>query len=145
MFGENEGVARLENTRYTDGLTVRREVLGDAYVDRALASATPFSGLFQDFVSEYCWGSVWTRPGLPRQTRSLVVLGMLVALAQPAEIEIHVRGALNNGCTPEEIQEVMLQGMVYCGVPRGVEAVRIAQKVLREEGLMLADEPPADA
>ena len=118
------------NTKaYEQGLAVRREVLGAEYVDRALANADSFTRELQNFVTEWCWGGVWARPGLPRKTRSLLNLAMLTALNRPHEIKIHVRGALNNGVTREEITEVFLQAGVYAGVPAAVDAFRAAKEV----------------
>ena len=118
------------NTKaYEQGLAVRREVLGAEYVDRALANADSFTRELQNFVTEWCWGGVWARPGLPRKTRSLLNLAMLTALNRPHEIKIHVRGALNNGVTREEITEVFLQAGVYAGVPAAVDACRAAKEV----------------
>jgi 4-carboxymuconolactone decarboxylase len=123
-----------DGTLYDEGLAIRREVLGDAYVDRALAGSDAFGGPMQELVTEYCWGAVWGRPGLDRRTRSLLNLAMLSALDRPHELRVHLRGALNNGCTPEEIREVFLQVAIYCGVPAGVDAFRIAREVLAEDG-----------
>jgi 4-carboxymuconolactone decarboxylase len=120
----------LASSQFETGLAIRRAVLGEEYVDRALASADEFTQPFQEFVTEYCWGGPWTRPELDRKTRSLVTLGILTALSKSKEIEIHVRGALNNGCTPDEIREVLMHATVYCGVPAGVEAMRSAQGVI---------------
>ena len=117
---------------YEEGLAVRRAVLGAEYVDRAIASADSFTGELQDFVTEWCWGGIWTRPGLPRKTRSLLNLAMLAALNRPHEIKIHVRGALNNGVTREEIAEVFLQVGVYAGAPAAVDAFRSAKEVFDE-------------
>jgi 4-carboxymuconolactone decarboxylase len=117
---------------YEKGLAVRREVLGNEYVDRALAGADSFSGQLQEFVTEWCWGAVWTRPGLPRKTRSLLNLAMLTALNRPQEIKTHVRGALTNGVTRQEIAEVFLQAGVYAGVPAAVDAFRSAREVFDE-------------
>jgi 4-carboxymuconolactone decarboxylase len=117
---------------YEEGLKVRREVLGAEYVDRAMASADDFTLPFQEFVTEYCWGTVWTRPGLPRKTRSLLNLAMLTALNRSHEFKLHVRGALNNGCTKHEIMEVLLQAAIYCGVPAAVSAFRLAREVFQE-------------
>ena len=122
----------MDRKRFEDGLAVRREVLGAAYVDKALAAADDFTRPLQELVTEYCWGAVWTRPGLPRQTRSLVNLAMLTALNRPHELKLHVRGALNNGCTREEIMEVLLQTAIYCGVPAAMESFRSAREVLAE-------------
>lgn len=117
---------------YEEGLAVRREVLGTEYVDRAIGNADSFTQPLQDFVTEYCWGGVWTRPGLPRKTRSLLNLAMLTTLGRAHELKLHVRGALNNGVTREEIAEVFLQAGVYAGVPAAVEAFRLAKEVFDE-------------
>ena len=121
-----------ENGRYARGLATRREVLGDEHVERSLRDATDFSALAQEFVTEFCWGDVWTRPGLDRRTRSLINLAMLTALNRMHEFRVHVRGAVNNGCTVEEIRETLLQAIVYCGAPAGLESFRQAQGVLDE-------------
>jgi 4-carboxymuconolactone decarboxylase len=117
---------------YDAGLKVRREVLGAEYVDKAIAGADDFTRPLQELVTEYCWGSIWTRPGLPRKTRSLLNLAMLTALNRPHEIELHVRGALTNGVSQDEIMEVFLQAAIYCGVPAAIDSFRIARKVLAE-------------
>lgn len=114
------------------GMKVRREVLGDAHVDRSLAQVSDFSRPIQELVTEYCWGEVWTRDGLPRQTRSLVNIAMLTALNRGHELAVHVRGAITNGVTEEEIQEVLLQTAIYVGVPAALESFRIAEGVLKE-------------
>jgi len=111
------------------GLKVRREVLGAEYVDAAISQADDFSRPLQELVTEYCWGAIWTRPGLSRKTRSLINLAMLTALNRPHEVELHLRGALRNGCTKEEIMEVLLQTAIYCGVPAAVDSFRLARKV----------------
>jgi 4-carboxymuconolactone decarboxylase len=116
--------------RFEAGLDVRRSVLGEEYVNKALAQADDFSRPLQELVTEYCWGAVWTRPGLPRKTRSLLNLAMLTALNRPHEVKIHLRGALRNGCTREEIMEVLLQAAIYCGVPAAVDSFRLAREVL---------------
>ncbi|MEV5959509.1 4-carboxymuconolactone decarboxylase [Streptomyces sp. NPDC051987] len=118
---------------YDAGLKVRREVLGDAHVDRELARADEFSGDFQEFVTRYAWGEVWDRPGLDRRSRSCVTLTALVAGGHLEELGLHVRAALRNGLTPVEIKEVLLQAAVYCGVPAANSAFRVAQQVIREE------------
>lgn len=118
---------------FEKGLGVRREVLGDAYVDASLKAADEFSRPMQELVTSFCWGSVWTREGLPRKTRSLLNLAMLTALNRPHELKLHLRGALRNGCTREEIRETLLQAAVYAGVPAGVDAFRVAREVLAEE------------
>jgi 4-carboxymuconolactone decarboxylase len=117
---------------YEEGLAVRREVLGTEYVDGSIAGADSFTRPWQEFVTEWCWGGVWTRPGLARKTRSLLNLGMLAALNRPAEIRLHVRGALNNGVTREEIAEVFLQVAVYAGAPAAMDAFRTAKEVFKE-------------
>jgi 4-carboxymuconolactone decarboxylase len=117
---------------YEVGSQIRREVLGDEHVARSLAGAGEFSRVMQDFVTEHCWGAVWSRPGLGRRERSLVNIAMLAALNRSHELRVHVRGALRNGCTREEIQEVLLQTAIYCGVPAGMEAFRVTQAVLDE-------------
>jgi 4-carboxymuconolactone decarboxylase len=118
--------------RYQDGLAVRREVLGAEYVNASLERASEFSTPIQELVTEYCWGAVWTRDGLDRRTRSLLNLGMLTALNRMHELGAHVRGAVNNGCSVEEIREVLLQTAVYCGVPAALESFRVAERVLGE-------------
>jgi 4-carboxymuconolactone decarboxylase len=117
---------------YEKGMKVRREVLGDDYVDRALANVDDFTREFQQMVTEYAWGAIWTRPGLAKKQRSLINLAMLAALNRPEEFELHFRGALKNGCTREELKETLLQIAVYCGMPAGVAAFRIARKVIAE-------------
>lgn len=109
----------------TKGLDVRRQVLGDTYVDKAIANIDPLTEPLQNLVTEFCWGSIWTREGLPRKTRSLLNIVMLTALNRPYELEIHLRGAITNGCSEEEIAEAILQAAVYCGVPAGIDAMRI--------------------
>jgi 4-carboxymuconolactone decarboxylase len=116
------------------GMTTRREVLGDAHVDAAIAGTTPFTADFQDLITRYAWGEVWSRPGLDRRTRSCITLTALVALNHHHELAMHVRAALRNGLTPDEIKEVLLQAAVYCGVPAANRAFAIAQEVLNEEG-----------
>src|SRR5262245_15770646 len=118
--------------RFERGLAVRRRVLGARYVDEALRSADDFTRPLQELVTEYCWGAVWTRPGLPPKTRSLLNLAMLTALNRPHEVRLHVRGALRNGCTREEIMETLLQTAIYCGVPAAIDSFRIAREVLAE-------------
>ena len=116
------------------GLKVRREVLGADYVDRSLAAAGDFMAPFQRMATEWCWGEVWTRPGLDRRARSLMNLAMLTALNKPNELKLHVRGALANGLSVAEIQEALLHATVYCGIPAGLEAFRAAQSALQDEG-----------
>tara|TARA_Y100000815_G_scaffold190196_1_gene173646 strand:- start:85 stop:462 length:378 start_codon:yes stop_codon:yes gene_type:complete len=119
----------MSNTKQ-EGVQVRREVMGDAFVDRALNNATEFSQPLQDFVNEHAWGGVWNREGLDRKTRSLITLAALTALKCPQELKGHVRGALNNGCTVEEIREALLHCAVYAGVPAAIDAFRSAQEVI---------------
>jgi 3-oxoadipate enol-lactonase/4-carboxymuconolactone decarboxylase len=121
---------------YEDGMAVRREVLGDEHVDRATADATDFTRDFQELITTYAWGEVWTRPGLDRRSRSMVTLTALVARGHHEELAMHVRAALGNGLTVAEIKEVLLQTAVYCGVPDANTAFRIAQRVLAEEGVV---------
>ena len=116
-----------------DGMKIRREVLGDEHVDRAVAGTTPFTADFQDLITRYAWGEIWSRPGLDRRTRSCITLTALAALGREHELEMHVRAALRNGLTPDEIGEVLLQCAVYCGVPAANGAFAIAQRVLDEE------------
>ena len=114
------------------GLEVRKDVLGHSYVDQSLSAASAFMNAFQELVTEWCWGKIWTRPGLDRRTRSILNLGMLAALNRPNELRLHVQGALNNGVTEDEIKEVLLQVSIYCGIPAGLDAFKVADGVLRE-------------
>jgi 4-carboxymuconolactone decarboxylase len=118
-----------ERERFEAGMKARREVLGDAYVDAAIAKRNTFSEAFQDLITRYAWGEIWTRPGLPRQTRSLITIAMLIALNREEELRMHLRGALKNGATQDEIRETLLQSAIYCGVPAANSAFRIAQEV----------------
>jgi 4-carboxymuconolactone decarboxylase len=124
----------MDRSLYEAGKQVRSEVLGPEYVQRALARTDDFNGPWQELLTEYCWGAIWTRPGLPRTTRSLLNLAMLAALGKSQELALHVRGALRNGVTKEEIREVFMQVAVYAGVPCAVEAFRTANNVFAEEG-----------
>jgi 4-carboxymuconolactone decarboxylase len=121
---------------YEKGMAVRRQVLGDAYVDKATANIDDFNRDFQRILTEYCWGEVWTRQVLTNKQRSLNNLCILATLNRAAEFEMHVRGALKNGCTAAEIRDTLIQVAVYAGIPAGVEAFRIARKVLTEEGVL---------
>jgi 4-carboxymuconolactone decarboxylase len=123
----------LDDDLYKRGMAVRRQVLGDAYVDKATSNVDDFNRDFQRIVTEYCWGEVWTRQVLTNKQRSLNNLCIIATLNRAAEFEIHVRGAIRNGCTPEEIRDTLIQVAVYAGIPAGVEAFRIARKVLMEE------------
>jgi 4-carboxymuconolactone decarboxylase len=119
---------------FEKGLGIRREVLGADYVNQSINTADDFNRPFQELVTEYCWGAVWGRPGLPKKTRSMLNLAMLVALNRPHELKLHLRGALTNGVTKEEIQEVLMQTAIYCGVPAAVDAFRTARELFKEVG-----------
>jgi 4-carboxymuconolactone decarboxylase len=121
-----------DRERHAAGMKVRREVLGAVHVDKAESTKTPFTETFQDFITRYAWGEIWSRPGLPRHTRSLLTLAMTVALNRGDEFRMHVRAALNNKVTREEIQEVLLQSAIYCGLPAANAAFHIAQEVFAE-------------
>jgi 4-carboxymuconolactone decarboxylase len=123
-------------------MKVRREVLGDEHVDRAVERTTGFTADFQDLLTRFAWGEIWTRPGLDRKTRSCMTLVALVALGRMEELELHIRGALRNGLTPDEIKEVLLHATVYCGVPAGNSAFKIAQRIIEELPPSGADGPP---
>lgn len=122
----------MKSRKYEAGMAVRRKVLGDAYVDKALSSASEFTKPLQDMVTENCWGEIWADGILPDKTRSLVTIATLAALKASTELKAHVLGALRNGCTVEEIQDVLLQSTVYCGVPSGIEAFRSAREVIEK-------------
>jgi 4-carboxymuconolactone decarboxylase len=123
-------MSKMADDRHDRGMKVRREVLGDAHVDRALAAATEFTRPWQEFLTSLAWGDIWTRPGLDRRTRSCITVAMLVALGKTEELKLHVRGALNNGVSEDELFEVLLQSAVYCGVPAANEAFRIASDII---------------
>jgi 4-carboxymuconolactone decarboxylase len=123
----------MDKALFDAGLAMRRKVLGDEYVDRALAQADDFMRPLQELITEYAWGAVWTRPGLSPRDRSLLNLGMLTALNKPHELKLHLRGALNNGLTLEEIREALLQTAIYCGVPAAIAAFRAAREVFGTE------------
>jgi 4-carboxymuconolactone decarboxylase len=123
-----------DDSLFETGLEIRRAVLGADYVDGGLADADDFMMAFQKLTTEWCWGYNWSRPGLDRKTRSLLNLAMLTALGRPAELKLHVRGALNNGVTVEEIREILVHATVYCGVPAGLDAFKVAHAVLVEAG-----------
>jgi 4-carboxymuconolactone decarboxylase len=130
--GSNSGDSENGGDRYQRGLKIRREVLGDAHVDRSLAAVSEFARPVQEYVTATAWGDIWSRPGLDRRTRSLLNLAMLTALNRNHELGVHVRGAVTNGCSTEEIQEVLLQAAVYCGAPAALESFRVAERVLGE-------------
>ena len=119
--------------RYERGTEMRRAVLGDEHVDRAIARTTDFTADFQELITRYAWGEIWTRPGLDRRTRSCITLTALVAGGHEQELAMHIRAALRNGLTPDEIKEVLLQTAIYCGVPAANSAFAVAQEVLAEE------------
>jgi 4-carboxymuconolactone decarboxylase len=114
------------------GLQIRREVLGAEYVEKSISQADDFNRPLQELVTEYCWGTVWSRPGISRKMRSLINLAMLTALNRPHEVKLHLKGALNNDCSKEEIMEVLLQTAIYCGVPAAVDSFRLAREVFSE-------------
>ena len=118
-----------ERERFDKGLAVRRAVLGEAHVDRAMARKNAFNAEFQELITRYAWGEIWTRPGLPRHTRSLLTIAMMVALNRPDEFKLHVRAAFNNGVTRDEIKEVLLQAAIYCGVPAANSSFHMAEEV----------------
>jgi 4-carboxymuconolactone decarboxylase len=120
---------------FDKGLKTRREVLGAEYVDAAIKNADAFNMPMQELVTQYCWGDVWNRPGLDRRTRSFLNLAMITALNRPHELKLHVRGAINNGLTKEEIAEVFLQTAIYCGVPAAIDSFRVAREVFKEMGI----------
>ena len=123
-----------DRKRHEAGTKIRREVLGNAHVDRAKAQETEFNADFQDLITRYAWGEIWTRPGLNKKTRSMLNLAMLTALGKSAEIKLHVRGAINNGLTVDDIKEVLLHATVYCGIPAGLDAFKSANEVLKDMG-----------
>jgi len=122
----------MDNDQYQQGLSIRREVMGDSYVDKALDCATDFTQPLQELVTKNAWGEVWTRDGISKQTRSLITIATLAALKAPTELKGHVRGALRNGCSVAEIQEVLLHSTVYCGMPAGIEAFRAAKEAIEQ-------------
>jgi 4-carboxymuconolactone decarboxylase len=122
----------MSEDRYETGLRIRREVLGADYVNTSISMSDDFNRPLQELVTEYCWGAVWSRPGLTRKMRSLINLAMLTALNRPHEVKLHLKGALNNGCSREEIMEVLLQTAIYCGVPAAIDSFRLAREILNE-------------
>ena len=125
----------MNQSLYDQGLATRRDVLGAEYVDTAIASADDFNRPMQELVTQYCWGDVWNRPGLDRRTRSLLNLAMLTALNRPHELKLHVKGALRNGVTKDEIREVFLHTAIYCGVPAAIDSFRNAREVFKDMGV----------
>jgi 4-carboxymuconolactone decarboxylase len=122
----------FDTEQFRKGLAIRRAVVGDAYVNKSLESADDLTAPLQKLVTEYCWGEVWDRPGLDRRTRSFLNLAMLIALNRPNELRLHLRGAINNGISKAEIQEVVLQAAIYCGVPASLDAMKAAKEVITE-------------
>jgi 4-carboxymuconolactone decarboxylase len=127
-----------QSDQFKKGLEMRRAVLGADYVDGSLAKADDFMMAFQEITTEWCWGYAWTRPGLERKTRSMLNLAMLTALGKPAELKLHVKGALANGVSVDEIKEILLHATVYCGIPAGLDAFKAAHEVLKAEGAIAA-------
>jgi 4-carboxymuconolactone decarboxylase len=122
-----------DEERYDAGMDVRRAVLGDAHVERSLTNRNELNSEFQNLITRYAWGEIWTRPGLPRHTRSLLTIAMMVALNRAEELALHLRAAKNNGVTRDEIKEVLLQAAIYCGVPAANSAFHLADRIFREE------------
>lgn len=127
-----------ENPKFKAGLAVRKAVLGEEYVNNSLANVDDFTEPLQQYLTENAWGAVWVREGLDRKTRSMLNLAMLTALNRPNELKLHIRGAINNGVTKEEMREIFLQCAVYCGAPAGLDAFKIAQQVFKEEAAKVA-------
>lgn len=122
----------MDKERFDRGLEIRKSVLGAEFVENSLANATDFNRAMQELTTEYCWGHVWGREGLPKKTRSMLNIAMLSALNRPHELKMHLKGAIRNGVTEEEIREILLQVAIYCGVPAGVDSFRIAGEALKE-------------
>ena len=122
----------MDKELFETGLQIRREVLGAEHVDKSISQADDFNRPLQELVTEYCWEAIWSRPGLSRKMRSLINLAMITALNRPHEVKLHLKGALNNGCSKEEIMEVLLQAAIYCGIPAGVDSFRLAREVFSE-------------
>ena len=129
----------MNKEAFEKGLKTRREVLGAEYVDNSIKNADAFNMPMQELVTEYCWNEIWNRPGLDRRTRSIINLSMITALNRPHELKLHVRGAINNGLSKEDIQEVFLQAAIYCGVPAAIDSFRCAKEVFAEMGIQLSD------
>lgn len=122
----------MNKEKFEQGLQIRKSVLGAEYVDQSIQNATDFNMPMQELVTEYCWGEIWARPGLSKKTRSMLNLAMITALNRPHELKLHVRGAINNGLTKDDIQEVFLQTAIYCGVPAAIDSFRSAKEVFDE-------------
>jgi 4-carboxymuconolactone decarboxylase len=125
----------MDKPTFDKGLAIRKAVLGAEFVENSFATADNFNREYQELVTQYCWGEVWGRPGLDRKMRSMLNLAMLAALNRPHEIKLHVRGAINNGLTKDEIKEIFMQVAIYCGVPAGVDCFRIAREAFKEMGI----------
>jgi 4-carboxymuconolactone decarboxylase len=125
----------MDKEMYEKGLEIRRSVLGKEFVDNAIASATDFNRPLQEYVTQYCWGEIWGRPGLDKKTRSIINLAMISALNRQHEVKMHVKGAINNGLTKDEIREVFMQVACYCGIPAGVDSFRTAMEAFKEMGI----------
>ncbi len=125
----------MDQATYEKGLAIRREVLGREYVDSSIANADDFSLPIQQLSTQYCWGEIWGRPGLDRRTRSFLNLAMIAALNRPHELRLHIKAAIGNGLTKDEIKEVFLQVAIYCGIPAGIDSVRAAKEVFKEMGI----------
>jgi 4-carboxymuconolactone decarboxylase len=125
----------MDKEMFEKGLSIRRQVLGADFVDNAFATADDFNRPMQELATQYCWGEIWGRPGLDRKTRSIINLAMISALNRPHEVKIHVKAALTNGLTKDEIKEIFLQVAIYCGVPAGIDSFRIAREVFKELGV----------
>jgi 4-carboxymuconolactone decarboxylase len=124
-----------EKQRYEAGMKVRREVLGNAHVDRSLETLTPFNEEFQEMITRHAWGDIWTRPGLPRHTRSLITIAMLIGMNRDGELKLHLKAAKNNGVTREEIKEVLLQSAIYCGIPAANHSFHLVHELWDEVGV----------
>ena len=125
----------MEKEMFEKGLSIRRAVLGAEFVDKAIATANDFNRPLQELVTQYCWGEVWGRPGLERKTRSFINLAMIAALNRPHELRLHIKAAMTNGLTKEDIKEVFLQVAIYCGIPAGIDSFRAAKEVFKEMGI----------
>jgi 4-carboxymuconolactone decarboxylase len=132
IYGKKQVPMALNKELFDQGLKIRREVVGDAYVDASFKAMDDFNRPMQELVTEYCWGKVWGRPGLERRTRSMLNLAMLSALGRPHELKLHVKGAIRNGVSKEEISEIFLQVAIYCGVPAAIDSFRVARETFKE-------------
>jgi 4-carboxymuconolactone decarboxylase len=135
IYGKKQVPMALNKELFDQGLKIRREVVGDAYVDASFKAMDEFNRPMQELVTQYCWGDVWARPGLDRRSRSLMNLAMIAALNRPDELQAHIRGALNNGVTKDEIKEAFLQVAIYCGMPAGLGSFKAARAVFQDMGI----------